>query len=328
MSYTKTTWINGAVPAINATNLNKIEDGIADAFQEIIDSKAVTFSEFLASGTWTKPAAARWVLVDIISGGAGGGGGGRYSTATAARGGRGGAGGGRLQWLFPAGDLGATVSVVVGAGGDGGLGVAVGASDAQFGAVGQDGGNSSFGDIVVKGGQYPTGSAFVGKGGGLANAPSNTPGYGILGPGGQNTDVAGLSAEWGGGNGDLMYGSLAKGAGSSLFGGSAGGAGGYAVTPLNTLRYGALGGEPSKYGVGSGVTSEFAGANGADGDGITSGRGGGGGGGASGANGYDGGTGGFPAGGGGGGGGSNSSLSYRGGNGASGGNGVVRVYAW
>lgn len=29
MSYTKTTWVNNAAPAINATNLNKIENGIA-----------------------------------------------------------------------------------------------------------------------------------------------------------------------------------------------------------------------------------------------------------------------------------------------------------
>lgn len=31
MAYTKTTWVNGTTPAVNATNLNKIEQGIADA---------------------------------------------------------------------------------------------------------------------------------------------------------------------------------------------------------------------------------------------------------------------------------------------------------
>ena len=35
ISYSKTTWINGASPAINATNLNKIENGIANATSEI-----------------------------------------------------------------------------------------------------------------------------------------------------------------------------------------------------------------------------------------------------------------------------------------------------
>ena len=31
MAYTKTTWVNDSEPAINAANLNKIEQGIADA---------------------------------------------------------------------------------------------------------------------------------------------------------------------------------------------------------------------------------------------------------------------------------------------------------
>ena len=37
MAYSKTTWTNGTAPAINATNLNKIEQGIYDA-QNTIDS--------------------------------------------------------------------------------------------------------------------------------------------------------------------------------------------------------------------------------------------------------------------------------------------------
>jgi len=35
MSYTKTTWVNGSVPGIDATNLNKIEQGIYDAHEGI-----------------------------------------------------------------------------------------------------------------------------------------------------------------------------------------------------------------------------------------------------------------------------------------------------
>ena len=31
MAYTKTTWVNGTAPAINATNLNNIETGIDSA---------------------------------------------------------------------------------------------------------------------------------------------------------------------------------------------------------------------------------------------------------------------------------------------------------
>lgn len=37
MSYTKTTWVNDSTPAINADNLNKIEQGIKDAHDGIED---------------------------------------------------------------------------------------------------------------------------------------------------------------------------------------------------------------------------------------------------------------------------------------------------
>jgi hypothetical protein len=36
MAYTKTTWVNDTTPAINATNLNKIEQGIYDAHTNLI----------------------------------------------------------------------------------------------------------------------------------------------------------------------------------------------------------------------------------------------------------------------------------------------------
>lgn len=35
MSYTKTTWVNGNTPGIDATNLNKMEQGIYDAHGDI-----------------------------------------------------------------------------------------------------------------------------------------------------------------------------------------------------------------------------------------------------------------------------------------------------
>lgn len=40
MSYEKTTWNNGAAPALNANNLNKIEQGIKDAHDDLIEHKA------------------------------------------------------------------------------------------------------------------------------------------------------------------------------------------------------------------------------------------------------------------------------------------------
>ena len=35
MAYTKTNWVNGSAPAINAANLNKIEQGIADCADQL-----------------------------------------------------------------------------------------------------------------------------------------------------------------------------------------------------------------------------------------------------------------------------------------------------
>ena len=37
MAYTKTTWVNDSKPAINAANLNKIEQGIADAHAIVVE---------------------------------------------------------------------------------------------------------------------------------------------------------------------------------------------------------------------------------------------------------------------------------------------------
>lgn len=39
MAYTKTQWVNNQAPAIDADNLNKIEQGIYDAHEEITDVK-------------------------------------------------------------------------------------------------------------------------------------------------------------------------------------------------------------------------------------------------------------------------------------------------
>lgn len=44
MAYSKTNWNNLAAPAINAENLNKIEQGIADAHEDI-DGKSQEISD-------------------------------------------------------------------------------------------------------------------------------------------------------------------------------------------------------------------------------------------------------------------------------------------
>ena len=53
MTYTKTTWVNNSTPAINATNLNKIEQGIYDAHvyeQLLCDEVPNTTQQYTFSG--------------------------------------------------------------------------------------------------------------------------------------------------------------------------------------------------------------------------------------------------------------------------------------
>lgn len=46
MAYTKTVWVNDNLPAVNATNLNKIEQGIFDAHDMLTKRPPVTISAF------------------------------------------------------------------------------------------------------------------------------------------------------------------------------------------------------------------------------------------------------------------------------------------
>jgi hypothetical protein len=41
VAYSKTTWVNNQAPAINATNLNKVEAGIEDAHDDIATINAL-----------------------------------------------------------------------------------------------------------------------------------------------------------------------------------------------------------------------------------------------------------------------------------------------
>ena len=84
----------------------------------------VDFQRFTASGTWTKPAGASMVYVELIGGGAAG----RSGNETFQR--FGGAPGGRVRKLFQASELGATESIVVG---DGGRAGGSNATNSRFG---------------------------------------------------------------------------------------------------------------------------------------------------------------------------------------------------
>ena len=94
------------------------------------------YQEFSSSGIWTKPEGANFIYVECIAGGAGG-----ANTTAASAGFCGGCGGEFISKLILANIVGPTVNVTVGSGGPG---CANGSS-----AVGQDGGSSSFGSLVV-----------------------------------------------------------------------------------------------------------------------------------------------------------------------------------
>lgn len=94
---------------------------------------ASSYTEFLSSGTWTKPAGVTWVFIEAIGGGGGGAGAAFGGQATG-----GGGGGGYASRLMLASSLGSTETVTIGAGGTGGVG-----------DDGANGGNTTFGSHVT-----------------------------------------------------------------------------------------------------------------------------------------------------------------------------------
>jgi hypothetical protein len=186
----------------------------AQAFDELVNVDDV--QTFTASGTWTKPTGATWVMVEAV----GGGGGAANSVNSEVRGS--GGGGAGLQRIFLASDLGATEAVTIGAGGAGA------ASGGQ--SNGSDGSDTTLGSIVTAPGGKG-GSANGGFGGG-GEAPL-TGGYssggggvgGIGGPcilgGGGGGSSAGVS-QFGGNGGILSQVSSTKGGNGVVPGGGGG----------------------------------------------------------------------------------------------------------
>lgn len=152
------------------------------------------------SFTWTKPAGARYVDVQIVGAGGGGGSGRKGASLSIRSGGGGGAGGGATIISVPASNFGATVSGAVGAGGTGG---ASQATNSTNGATGSTGGASTFG-------------IFRANGGGPGAAGTITTAVGGTGGG----------ATFGGGAGGAGAGSAAGTAGASSSFTSGGGGGG------------------------------------------------------------------------------------------------------
>lgn len=311
-----------------ATLTNKTIDANENTILNLPVPAASDFQEFTTSGTWTKPAGAQFVMVEAWGAGGGGGSGRRGGNSNNPNSSSGGGGGSYTQRLFKAGDIGATETITVGAGGNGGAVITT--NDTQ-GQNGSDGGNTSFGSLLVAygggGGSGAIDSVFGGVGAGvlsaklsntIAGAPADISGFGgAVASNSSSATVATGSSGWGGAGGGQ-----GGSAGGSSFQGGAGGGCGQRVSLSLSLLGSSAGGSSSGIRGGGGAASTTQGVAGTNGSGK---QGGGGGGGGLTMNAAKGGDGGLASGGGGGG---SSADGFNSGAGGAGGNGLVRVYSW
>ena len=237
---------------------------------------------FTSSGTWTKPAGAVSVNIQLLAGGGGGGAGRKDSTAGTVRCGGGGGGGGSIvNVTVPASLLGATETVTIGAGGGGGPAQA---TDVTNGTGGSSGTATSFGLNITANG---------GTGGGGGTATTGTGGSGVL----QGNSGSSASATGGGGSTGVPSAIT-----SAAQPGGASGASGGGLGTSNTPVAGAAGGRGLIANLAGGLAGA-AGANASNGNANTlastglfaTGSAGGSGGSSITANGGNGGAGGFPA---------------------------------
>ena len=318
--------VSGTEVISNARALNNIASVDATTAASIsaagVGGGGVDIQIFTSSGTWTKPADAKQVFVEVYGAGGGGSSGPNYDDNGWFPG-CGGAGGAGFSKTFSAGDLTATVTVTIGAGGAGGAAQ----TTTAFKNAGATGGSTTFGSYLRVGGGSG-GSGGNGSAGGTGGTVGATDFDGgtsyALDFQGNSSETPRRSSLYGGGYGGKVLANSGYSGGDILVGGlgGAGGGGGCA------FRFGL--GYPAGKGGLKNVTIFLSDS---DGDGVYSqgtvgaagvnfGDGGGGGGWGATANAGAGGAGNISGGGGGGG----SSVSgYTSGAGGAGGNGYARV---
>lgn len=228
------------------------KNAVYDKIETLTSTPVTDVQTFDASGTWTKPANAKSVRIQLWGGGGGGGGAGTPTNIN----GSGGGGGAYVEAEFPASVFGATETVTIGAGGPGGIG---------SGNSGTIGGNTTFGSwLTAYGGGNGISGADVGGGGGGGNKSAGGAGSGTsggagggIGGGASGTVSNDATTSDGGGNG----------VGGSAYKGGAGGVGrGSPGTAGNSIFGGGGGGAGYQNFGDSGGTSIFGGAGGAGGN--------------------------------------------------------------